>query len=534
MTDGYDQAYRDFQWEIPTLYNIGVDICDDQARRRNQTAIIVVDEQSKVAQRFSFDEIRRLSNRLANSLKADGLAVGDRVAVLHPPSLEAAIAHVAILKAGFVSVPLPPSLAEEGLQYRLSTSGARILVTDLVGSIKLNQIRTQLARPIRAYTTSATMLGPQDVAFSAALDVSSEDFDPMKTRANDPAVLAFTSGTGGTPKGVLHAHRSLLGCLPVFELLHDGVPAAGEVFWTSAEWGWIAGLFPVFGAWHYGMSVVAWRAARFDPQRSLILMAEHEVRHAFIPPTALRLMRLTSARHGPIRLRTLLSGGERLGDELLVWAKNTFGVPIQEVYGQSECHGVVASNVRLFALRPGSMGRPIPGHDVRIVDDSGTELPRGRAGIVGVRQPDPATFLGYWGDPAATAEKFAGEFLLTGDIASQDEDGYFWFAGRDDDVITSSGYRIDPSEVEACIVKHASVLMAAVVGVPDAVCTESIKAWIVLRPGYSPSAKLARAIQQFVRNGLAPHQCPRHVSFIDALPLNSSGKIMRRELRSRG
>ncbi|MGH9738436.1 MAG: AMP-binding protein [Candidatus Acidiferrales bacterium] len=531
--DTYERAYSTFQWNIPEFYNIGMDVCDRHSANPSRVAMVYVNDKKNETREIVFEELRQLSNRLANILCAIGLNRGDRVAVLLPPSVEAAIAHLATWKGGFVSVPLASVIGEEEIHYRLHASLSRVLVTDSTGWAKLGRLAGELPA-LRATFITDRCAAERQTELYTALSCSSGKFEPVRTQSEDPAVLVFTSGTEGTPKGVLHAHRSLLGCLPVFELAQDSRPSPGQVFWTPADWGWIGGLFPVLGAWHYGLSVLTWNTNCFDPQRALTLMAKHLVQSAFIPPTALKLMQLLAPSDMRIPMKCLLSGGERLDEGSLDWAEAIFGTPIQEVYGQTECNGVVACNRRLFQIRAGSMGRAIPGHDVRIVDQQGTEMPRGRSGILAVRQPDPGTFLGYWKDPIATARKFVGSFLVTGDIASQDEDGYFWYQGREDDIITTSGYRIDPVEIEACIMRHGSVAMVAVVGIPDPICTQTIKAWIVLNAGWSRSEQLARRLQHYVRAHLGAHQCPRQISFTDNLPLTSTGKVMRSELRNRG
>jgi acetyl-CoA synthetase len=332
----------------------------------------------------------------------------------------------------------------------------------------------------------------------------------------------------------LLAHRVLLGHLPGVELPHEFFPQPGDRIWTPADWAWIGGLFDVLlPAWHHGVPVVAHRAAKFDPEAALRLMADVGVRNAFMPPTALKMIRQSGARNAQIRLRSVGSGGETLGAELLDWVRETFGVAVNEFYGQTECNLVATNCSSLFPIRAGSLGRPAFGHDVRIVDNSGAPVPRGEIGNIGIRRGDPAMFLGYWNNPKATVEKFAGDFLLTGDFARQDEDSYIWFAGRADDLITSGGYRIGPGEVEDCLVKHPAVAIAAVVGVPDALRTEAVKAWIVLRSGFSPSDRLAAEIQNFVKQRLAAHEYPRQIAFVDELPMTVTGKIIRKELRQR-
>jgi acetyl-CoA synthetase len=318
-------------------------------------------------------------------------------------------------------------------------------------------------------------------------------------------------------------------------MVHDFFPKPGDVYWTPADWAWIGGLFDaLFPAWYHGVPMVGYRAKKFEPDGAMRLMAEHRVSCVFLPPTALKLMRQANVRHDGVKLRSILTGGESLGGELLDWVRATFGIDAHEIYGQTECNLVVGNASKLFPIRPGSMGRPTPGFDVRIVDAQGNELPHGQRGIIGVRQPNPCTMLAYWNNPEATRRKFAGEFLLTGDLGHQDDDGYFWYESREDDVITSAGYRIGPSEIEHTLMKHPAVAFAAVVGVPDPIRTEAIKAWIVLRPEFAAGDELAKSIQDFVKVQLAAHEYPRQIAFVDTLPMTATGKVLRRDLRARG
>jgi acetyl-CoA synthetase len=548
----YEELRGAFRWQVPEHYNIGVDVCDRHASGERRLALVFQDEGGTV-RRFTFDEIKAQSNRFANVLAAHGLVRGDRLAILLPQAPETAIAHVAAYKAGLVAVPLFTLFGEDALEYRLGNSGATALVTDRTGYAKIAAIRERLpdlrhiyliegsggaalaAPSVRDATQRASPAGgTQD--FAALLAHASDAFIPVATRADDPALIVYTSGTTGNPKGALHAHRVLLGHLPGVELPHEFFPQKGDLFWTPADWAWIGGLMDVLlPSWHHGMPVLAYRARKFDPDEAFHLMATHGVRNVFLPPTALKLMRQSGAsgnRQG-VALRTVASGGETLGGELLDWGRATFGLTINEFYGQTECNLLVGNAARLFPVRPGSMGRAIPGHDVRIVDAVGQPVRPGESGLVGVRRPDPVMFLEYWRNDAATEEKFAGDYLLTGDLARQDEDGYFWFVGRSDDLITSAGYRIGPGEIEDCLMKHPAVALAAAVGVPDPVRTELVKAFLVLKPGCAPSAELAREIQDFVKTRLAAHEYPRLVEFIEALPMTTTGKIIRRKLRER-
>ena len=531
-TSSYDQLCRDFRWDIPAHFNIATACCDRYADGSKRLALIYVDEDGS-HMRTSFDEMRAFSCRFANVLKANGLARGDRVAVFLSQSLELPITHLAAFRAGLVSVPLFTLFGEDALQFRLANSGAKAVVTDEGGFEKLMKIRDRLPELKTVYVTGGAARGA--TSFWSSIENASDRFETVDSLADDPAIIIYTSGTTGNPKGALHAHRALLGHLPNIEMVHDFMPKPDDVMWTPADWAWIGGLFDaLFPAWYFGVPVVGHRARKFDPQAAMQLMADHAVRNVFLPPTALKLMRQADVKHAGVRLRSMLSGGESLGAELLDWVRSTFGIEVHEVYGQTECNLVVGNNSKLFPIRPGSMGKATPGFDVRIVNDKGEELPRGERGIIAVRQPNPCTMIEYWRNPDATVKKYAGAFLLTGDLGRQDEDGYFWYVSREDDVITSAGYRIGPTEIEDTLLKHPAVALSAVVGIPDPIRTEAVKAWIVLRPGFAPSEDLAREIQDFVKVKLAAHEYPRQVEFAESLPMTATGKVLRRELRSRG
>jgi len=516
-------------WAIPARYNMGVDVCDRHAGDSQRVALIVEDEDGTV-RRITFREFRGLSNRLANVLVAHGLVRGDRVAVLLPQTPETAIAHVAAWKAGLITIPLFTLFGPDALEYRLADSGATALVTDATGCERVAGLREKLPGLELVLSIDGAAEGAHD--FHAMLERASDSFTPVDTGADDPAVIIYTSGTTGNPKGALHAHRVLLGHLPGVEIPHDSFPQPGDLFWTPADWAWIGGLFDVLmPAWHHGVPVLAHRFRKFEPEAAMALMARHHVRNVFMPPTALKLLRQAGVRNAGVTLRTLGSGGETLGSELLEWGRETFGLTITEFYGQTECNLVVGNAANIFAVKPGSMGRAIPGHAVAIVAADGTPLADGEVGSIAIRRPDPVMFLEYWNNPAATAAKFVGDWLLTGDNGRRDADGYFWFFGRDDDVITSSGYRIGPGEIEECLMRHPAVAMAAAIGVADPIRTEVVKAYVVLRDGESGSPELAREIQDYVRTKLAAHEYPREVAFVTELPMTTTGKIMRRVLR---
>ncbi|HYH19059.1 MAG TPA: acyl-CoA synthetase [Azospirillum sp.] len=530
----YEEIAAGFQWEVPARYNIGVDVCDKWAERDpGRTALIFKRRDGSVAE-YTFAGMRHLSNQLANLLRSLGVVRGDRVGILLPQAPETAVSHIATYKLGAIAVPLFTLFGVDALHYRLSNCGAKVVVTDTAGAEKLAAIRAELPELKAVLCIDGARDGCLD--FPGLLNQHSDAFAPEPTMADDPALIIYTSGTTGQPKGALHAHRVLLGHLPGVEMSHDLFPQEGDRIWTPADWAWIGGLLDVLmPAWHHGIPVVAHRFEKFDAEEAFRLISEFGVRNAFLPPTALKMMRAVENPRArwSFRMRSIASGGETLGAELLDWGRRTFGLTINEFYGQTECNMIVSSCAAVMPPKPGIMGRPAPGHDVRVIDDAGTPLPPGELGHIAVHRPDPVMFLQYWANPKATAEKFIGDWLVTGDQGTVDEDGYIRFVGRDDDVITSAGYRIGPGEIEDCLIAHPAVRMAAVVGVPDPLRTEVVTAYVVLQPDAVASDALAREIQEHVKTRLAAHEYPRVLRFVDTLPMTTTGKIIRRDLRDR-
>jgi acetyl-CoA synthetase len=347
--------------------------------------------------------------------------------------------------------------------------------------------------------------------------------------------MIYTSGTTGNPKGALHGHRVLPGHLPGVQMPHEFMPRPGDIAWTPADWAWAGGLLNMLlPALHFGVAVVARPVTRFEPEEAYRLIQDLGIRNAFVPPTALRMMRGAGSPQGRWRLdlRTVAAAGEALGAETLEWGREAFGLTINEAYGQTECNLVLASCAALGVSRPGAIGKAVPGHEVAIIRPDGSLCAPGEEGQIAVRRPDPVMFLEYWRNPEATAAKFVGDWMTTGDEAVADEDGYVRFIGRDDDVITSSGYRIGPGEIEDCLLRHPAVALAAAVGKPDPLRTEIVKAFVVLKPGHGGSQSLVSELQSFVRARLSAHEYPREIAFRDALPLTTTGKIIRRLLRA--
>jgi acetyl-CoA synthetase len=530
----YDELCRQFRWQIPTRYNIGVDVCDRWAKVDPGRLAILDAGADGAARPISFGWLQQTSNRLANALYAHGIGRGDRVAILLPQMPEVAAIHGAVYKLGAVALPLATLFGPDALSYRLGDSGAKAAITNAAGVAKLAAIRAETPALALVLSTEGAADGVMD--FERTLERASTAFAPADTSPDDPAMMIYTSGTTGPPKGALHAHRVLLGHLPGFQMPHDFFPQAGDRFWTPADWAWAGGLLDaLLPSLHFGVPVVSWRFDKFDPEQACAVMAAHGVRNAFIPPTALRLLRSAQQprSHHRLRLRTVGSGGEALGAATFAWGENKLGLAINEFYGQTECNLVVASCALIGVSRPGAIGKPVPGHDVAVIRADGSPAAPGELGQLAVRRPDPVMFLGYWGRQEATVSKFIGDFMTTGDRGIIDEAGYVHFVGRDDDVINSAGYRIGPGEIEDCLIKHPSVALAAVVGKPDPMRHEVVKAFVVLKPGHAPSDALAADIQGFVKRRLSAHEYPREVAFIDSLPMTTTGKVIRRLLRAR-
>ena len=527
----YDEAMRQFRWPKPERFNIGRAVCE---RHPGHALAMIVENADGSVRHWTFGELLATSSRLANALKAKGVAPGDRIGVFLSQSAELALCHLAGYRMGAVVLPLFTLFGEDALEFRLANAEAKALVTDMSQLPKVLAVRDRLPHLKTVVVIGAGAHGAQFLDWDRLLAAASDDFATLDTQAEDPALLIYTSGTTGQPKGALHAHRMMIGCIPAVEQMLGHWPRGNEVMWTPAEWAWIAGLYDaLFPAWYYGTPVLAHRFAKFDPERAFAMLAKHKVGVSFIPPTALKMMRQV---HKPrdrwdYNLRALFTGGEAMGEELLAWGRDTFGTTISEGYGQTEMNLMLLNAPDWFEVRPGSCGRACPGRKVAIVDGEGKVLPAGEEGQIAGWRDDPIVMLEYWRNPEATRAKFAGDWLLTGDLGRMDEDGYVFFKSRDDDVITSGGYRIGPGEIEECLMKHPAVAMVGVVGVPDTLRTEIVKAFVQLRPEIAATEALKADLAGFVKTRLAAHEYPREVEFVAELPLTTTGKIMRRELR---
>jgi len=539
ITDRYDELYRSWRWDVPQRFNIATACCRRWAADRSRFALYWEDESGATA-KYSFWDIQQEANRLSNALAGLGVKRGDRVALILPQRPEMAIAYMAIFQMGAIALPLSHLFGPDALEYRMDFAGASVVFVEPTTIANLWAIRDKL--PHLKHVIGVGGARESGVhAYEALIAKGSASFSPVDTLANDPALIIYTSGTTGPPKGALEAHRLIIGNLPGFLYSHDFFPQPGDVFWSPADWAWAGGLFDaLLPSWFFGMPLLGYRG-RFDAERAYHLLEKYGVRNSFLFPTALKLMmKAVPEPRGKYRLdlRSIMSAGESVGVTVIDWAREHLGVTINEMFGQTEINYVVGNCQAAWPVKPGAIGRPYPGHRVEIIDDQGNEVPRGELGEIAVNRfcngtADPVHFLEYWKNPQATQDKYIGDWGCTGDQGRMDEDGVIWYQGRSDDVIKSAGYRIGPAEIESCLVKHPAVANAAVIGKDDAARGQIVKAFIVLQPGQVASKALVDEIQAHVRGRLAPYEYPKEIEFLDALPMTTTGKVQRKELRKR-
>ena len=486
-------------WDVPAHLNMA-----RQCLSHPPEQVAIIDLASTSRSEVTYGELAAMTDGLARALLGHA-GPGDRVGVLLSQSPWCAAAHLAIWKIGAISVPLFKLFKRDALASRVGDAGVQFVLSDDDGAALLGDI----ASPLRV-----TKIGEEGPPVPFA-----------DTGPEDPAVLIYTSGTTGSPKGALHGHRVLTGHLPGVSISHNHLRDGG-CLWTPADWAWIGGLFDVLmPGLALGIPVVAARLEKFTPEACADVIARGGVRNVFFPPTALRMLK--AADQAIPGLRTVASGGEPLGSEMLAWGQKAFGLTINEFYGQTECNMVVSSCAEDFPVRPGCIGKPVPGHDVAVIDEDGKLTDA--EGDVAIRRGSLSMLLEYWNRPEATAEKFRGDWLITGDRGVWEGD-YLRFVGRDDDVITSAGYRIGPAEIEDCLLTHPSVATVGVVGKPDPLRTEIVKAYVVLKPGAEASGT---ELQDWVKDRLAHYSYPREVAFVQELPMTVTGKVIRKELKRR-
>jgi acetyl-CoA synthetase len=547
--DCYETHFNSWHWSASEHFNIAKTCLSGHATNggvRSSVAIVLFDEHGD-RREITYDELARDVNRLSCALSSLSVSLGDRIAICLPQRIETAIAHLAVYQIAAIAVPLTVLFGVDALEYRLKNADCKIVICDEVSRANVESTRTNLPTLTHVIVCGGA---PSDTAldWDALLSKQTDQFTPTNTQADDPALIIYTSGTTGPPKGALIPHRAMLGNWSGFLYSHNLLPQclieSGKpfVFWSPADWAWTGGLWDALLPTLYCGGTIIGSRGRFDPERAFALMEKYEVTSTFLFPTALKMMMKAvpkPRKRFNLKLQTIMSAGESVGETVFNWAQDALGITINEMFGQTELNYVVGNCAALWPAKPGSMGRAYPGHRVAIVDDDGNVLPAGETGDVAVNrfdihgERDPVFFLGYLNNDSATIAKYAGDWCRTGDMARLDEDGYLWYEGRSDDVIKSAGYRIGPAEVESCLIQHPAVAMAAVIGKPDTERGAIVKAFIVLAASVLPSRDLEKDLADHVRGKLAPYEYPKEFEFVDELPMTTTGKIQRKVLRDR-
>jgi acetyl-CoA synthetase len=565
-SDNYRAMHAGMRWLVPADFNIAQVCCRRWASAGEAARRVAIRAHGTGGATLSYAQLQQQANRMSNLLVALGVQRGDRVAIVMPQRFETAIAYMAVFQLGAVAMPLSMLFGPEALEYRLQNSEAVVAICDESSIANLSEVRSQcpMLRTVIGVDAAAAL---SDVDWDFERAALPPDFVPASTHAGDAAILIYTSGTTGPPKGALLPHRALIGNLTGFVCSQNWFGFDGganrdsdAVFWSPADWAWTGGLMDaLLPTLYFGREIVA-HNGRFSPELAFTLMQEHGVTHSFLFPTALKAMMKAYPEPGKqfrLKLRALMSAGEAVGDAVFAYGRDQLGVTVNEMFGQTEINYVVGncsmngktSSGLGWPARAGSMGRPYPGHRVAVIDEEGNECAPGVPGDVAVNRydvhgdPDPIFFLGYWKNEEATRRKYTGDWCRTGDLATRDEDGYLWYQGRADDVFKAAGYRIGPSEIENCLVKHPAVVNAAVVPKPDRERGALVKAYVVLSPNVIQARQVARGgvasfdaeliaqLQAHVKGKLAPYEYPKEIEFVEALPMTTTGKVQRRVLR---
>ena len=573
--DFYAAMQHSFGWLVPANFNMA-QVCSQRWAAQTDAAqrTAIIEHHTGGAHRsYSYAQLQQAADDVSFRLHAMGVQKGDRVAIVLPQRFETAVAYIAVMQMGAVAMPLSLLFGPDALSYRLNDSEAVVALVDGASLEQVLQVKGEciaLREVVRLDALQIQDTGGRHVAHEGKASASyanskksKHSFIPVITQADDAAVLIYTSGTTGPPKGALIPHRALIGNLtgfvcsqnwfgfsPTVKVNSQQLPTSKfpSVFWSPADWAWTGGLMDaLLPTLYFGRPIVAFNG-RFSPELAFRLMQSHQVTHTFLFPTALKAMMKaypTPRSQFKLQLQAMMSAGEAVGDAVFAYCQKQLGVTVNEMFGQTEINYIVgncAMNGRSLGgvgwpARAGSMGRPYPGHRVDVINDLGQVCAVGEVGDVALHRrdvhgrEDPIFFLGYWRNPQATADKYTGDWCRTGDLATRDADGYLWYQGRSDDVFKAAGYRIGPSEIENCLLKHPAVANAAVVPKPDAQRGNVVKAYVVLSAGFASSDELVLELQHHVRGQLAPYEYPKDIEFIDALPMTTTGKVQRRVLR---
>ena len=528
--DSYEAAYEGFEWEVPESFNVAEAVCGrwaDAPDGKRRVALFYEGEGGS-EETYSFWQMRREANRVSNALADAGVERGTRVGVVLPQRPENLFANLGVLQLGGIVVPLSVLYGSEGLRYRLAHSETEVVVVGQQRAELVEELRPDLDSLETVITVDAPDLG--DATWADAVGSASPEFDAVDTAAEDSAYVIYTSGTTGEPKGAHHAHRKLLGYIPGWQMINE-FPDESAVHYSPSGWAWVGGLFAVvWGAWFHGQPVVGY-GGQFEPEEIYRILEKYGATHTLLTATMVRMLREVDHTDYDLDVEVVPSGGEKVSRDVHRYVEEEWDAVVNEIYGQTECNFLVATNHELMEMNYDATGKPAPGHVVAVVDEeTGEELPPGEIGHIAVKRPDPSMLLDYWNQPELTEALFVGDWMLTGDAGSFDEEGYLHYEGRADDVIITAGYRVSPLEVEDTLREHEAVANAVVVGVDDEERGQVVKAFLKLDPDVEPSEALAEEVRTFVREREAAYKYPREVEFVEEFPTTVTGKVQRRKL----
>ncbi len=541
----YDKIVKNFKWddykdEIEFFkggkLNAAYNAVDRHVKTWRKNKVALYWEGDNDSKKFTFGELSVLSNKFANVLKDLGVKKGDRVFILLPRIPALYISFLGILKTGAIAGTMFSAFGPSGIKDRLADSTAKVLITDMELKKRVDEIRFELPSLETIIVIGDNV--PKEkgvVSYNEEMNKASRNFDIEKTDPEDFSFMLYTSGTTGKSKGIVHAHYSILQQHMTAKWVLD--LHEEDVMWCTADPGWVTGIaYGILGSWSNGASLVVYEG-RFDPSRWYSILEKYEVSIWYSAPTAIRMLMAAGndilKKYDLSSLRYLCSVGEPLNPEAVKWSTEELGLPFHDNYWQTETGGILVANYPSMPIKPGSMGKPFPGVKAAIVDDAGKELPVGKEGNLVIVPGWPSMMRQIWQNKEKYDSYFKGKWYFTGDRSSMDKDGYIWFVGRADDVIKTAGERVGPFEVESVLIEHPAVAEAGVIGVPDELRGEVIKAFLVLKPGNEPSEGLKDDIKKFVKTRLAGHAYPKDIDFIKTLPKTRSGKIMRRVLKAR-
>ena len=529
--DSYDEAYEQFEWDIPDTFNIAEAVCGRWADREDgkRRVALFYEDENGTQETYTFWQVQRISNKVANLLANVGVEKGTRVGIILPQRPETLFANLGVLQSGGVSVPLSVLYGTEGLRYRLNHSQTEVAIVDEDRAEVIAELQDELEH----LETVITLDDPEEIdgqSWEQGIADTSPEFETVETGAEDSAYIIYTSGTTGKPKGAHHAHRKLLGYIPGWQMINE-FPDSGAVHYTPSGWSWVGGLFAVvWGAWYHGQPVVGY-GGQFDPETVYELLEQYGVTNPLLTATMIRMMKDVDHSRYDLDVEVVPSGGEKVTDDIFEFVEAEWDAVVNEIYGQTECNFLVGTNHELMDVNRDATGKPCPGHTIAIIDEeTGERKDPGEIGHIAVKQPDPSMLLDYWNQPELTSDLFVGDWMKTGDAGSYDSNGYIYYEGRADAVIITSGYRVSPLEVEECLREHEAVNDAVVTGVDDEERGTIVKAFVKPEPGAAPSDELVSDIQEFVKDREAAYKYPREVEFAEEFPTTVSGKVQRHKL----